>query len=267
MSDHNNMTGLEQIPADDITAVAAAVERDGACIAHNALSIELCDALLNDFNAALDAMDWGVDDLGYRNEFYGERTKRLHGLFSASPRMVEVLMHPLFTGLARQLFVETGVANDIRLSNTELMALGGGQGNQVFHTDGTSWRRAQKAESGEILISANCALTDFTEDNGATRVVPGSHRWEGDREPTTNEICQAVMPKGSALIYSGNAMHSGGANTTNSIRSGLYLGYIPSWLRPIENQLVTNDPKDVLALPEEAQRLLDVVDGGFTVYA
>lgn len=260
-------TQLSAHDAGDQRSILAALERDGACIARDALPHELCDALLSDFNAALDAMAWGVDDLGYRNDFYGERTKRLHGLFSASPRMVEVLMHPLFTNLARQLFVESGLASDIRLSNTELMALGSGQGNQVFHTDAASWRRAQAAEPGEILISANCALTDFTETNGATRVVPGSHRWEPDREPTPDEVCLAVMPKGSALIYSGNAMHSGGANSTDALRSGLYLGYIPSWLRPIENQMVTNNPDDVLALPEDARRLLDVVDGGFTVYA
>ena len=69
------------------------------------------------------------------------------------------------------------------------------------------------------------------------------------------------------MIYTGNAVHSGGANTENDARVGLYLGYIVSWLRPIENQLVTNHPGDILALPERAQRLLDVSPGGFTVFA
>ena len=258
---------LEHANANDVDHIVALLERDGACIARDVLSVELCDALLADFNNALAEMPWGLDDLGYKDAFYGERTKRLHGLFSASPRMVDVLTHPLLTDLAHRLFVESGIAHDIRLSNTELMALGGGQANQAFHTDAASWSRVQTAESGEILVSANCALTDFTEANGSTRGVPGSHRWDPGRQPQNNEICLAVMPKGSALIYTGNAVHSGGANTTDSIRAGLYLGYIPSWLRPIENQLVTNKPEDVLALPEQARRLLDVVDGGFTVYA
>ena len=64
-----------------------------------------------------------------------------------------------------------------------------------------------------------------------------------------------------------NAVHSGGANTQASPRVGLYLGYVVSWLRPLENQLITNEPSDVLAFPEAAQRLLDVSPGGFTVYA
>ena len=75
------------------------------------------------------------------------------------------------------------------------------------------------------------------------------------------------MKKGSALLYSGNVLHSGGENRTDNIRTGLYLGYSISWLRPIENQLVTNNPEDVFSLSKEAQQLLDVVPGGFTVIA
>ena len=75
------------------------------------------------------------------------------------------------------------------------------------------------------------------------------------------------MPKGAALIYSGNAIHSGGANAETEARVGLYLGYVVSWLRPLENQLITNEPTDILSLSEEARRLLDLTPGGFTVYA
>jgi ectoine hydroxylase-related dioxygenase (phytanoyl-CoA dioxygenase family) len=210
---------------------------------------------------------WGMDDLGYRDEFYGQQTKRLHGLFSRSRHMAEVLTHPLLVGLAERLIVVRKTAQDIRLSNAELMVLNTDQSAQVFHTDGASWRRAQTHEPNETLVSANIALTEFSADNGATRVVPGSHRWPAGREPTADEICQAIMPRGAALLYGGRVLHSGGANSTPERRVGLYLGYVASWLRPIENHLVTNRPDDVLRLPEAAQRLLDVVPGGFTVFA
>lgn len=261
------MAALKHIEATDTETVLRTVREDGACIALNVLSLELCDTLMSDFQPHLDQLTWGVDDLGYRNEFYGKQTKRLHGLFSKSSSMVDVLTQPLFLSLARKMFVDSGMSRDVRLSNTELMVLNRDQDVQAFHEDAASWHRVQQQENQEILISANCALTDFTETNGATRVVPGSHLWEEGREPESDEVCLAVMPKGSALIYSGNAVHSGGANLENEARVGLYLGYIVSWLRPIENQLVTNDPADILALPEEAQRLLDVSPGGFTVYA
>jgi ectoine hydroxylase-related dioxygenase (phytanoyl-CoA dioxygenase family) len=261
------MPELKRFIQDDMDRILAAIAAEGACIVEDLLPEPLCDALLADFDPHLDAMEPGVDELGYRDEFYGTKTKRLHGLFSKSPRMVDVLTHPFLIGLAERLFVDSGFARDVRLSNTELMVLHQDQQVQTFHTDGYSWRRAQTLVDGEILVSANIALTRFSVENGATRVVPGSHRWVAGREPEPHEICFAEMPQGAALIYSGNVLHSGGANRLESRRVGLYLGYIPSWLRPIENQLVTNDPADIMALPETAKRLLDVTASGFTVYA
>lgn len=261
------MAALREIDHQQVDDILVAVETDGACIALNVLPGELCDGLLHDFQPHLDALPWGEDELGYRDDFYGASTKRLHGLFSKSTRMEEVLTNRLFLTLANRMFVDTGISRDIRLSNTELMVLNQDQDVQVFHTDAGSWHRVQHQEQNEILISANCALTDFTATNGATRVVPGSHRWEKDRTPRDDEVCLAVMPRGAALIYAGNVIHSGGANREVEARVGLYLGYIVSWLRPIENQLVTNEPGDIFSLPDQARRLLDVSPGGFTVIA
>ncbi|MBL4680041.1 MAG: phytanoyl-CoA dioxygenase family protein [Pseudomonadales bacterium] len=259
---------------DTISDICQAIAEDGACIVDGLLKEDLCDELSKDFLGDLEKIDWGIDELGYKNEFYGDQTKRLHGLFSRSTHMETVLTHPLLLGVSRQILLADDKARDIRLSNTELMVLNKNQKNQVFHSDAGSWHRVQKREKleaspgkGEILVSANCALTDFTENNGATRVVPGSHLWEAGREPTEAEICLAIMKKGSALLYSGNVLHSGGENRTDDIRTGLYLGYAISWLRPIENQLVTNKPEDIFALSAKAQQLLDVVPGGFTVIA
>ncbi len=261
------MAELKRLHRGDADGILDAVAADGGCIVEDLLPADLCDALLTDFDAHLDDMALGIDELGYRDNFYGAMTKRLHGLFSKSPRMVEVLTHPLLVTLARRLFVDSGMARDIRLSNAELMVLYRDQDVQEFHADAGSWPRARKMEQGEILISANCALTEFTASNGATRVVPGSHRWPAARSPDDGEVCLAEMPQGAALIYSGNVLHSGGANGEDERRVGLYLGYIPSWLRPIENQLVTNNPADVMALEEAARSLLDVSPGGFTVFA
>jgi ectoine hydroxylase-related dioxygenase (phytanoyl-CoA dioxygenase family) len=261
------MVELKHIEATSVDEILDAVATDGACIASNALTTDVCERLVDDFRPHLDRSQWGVDDIGYKDEFFGSKTKRLHGLFSKSTLMADVLTNPVMLSLANKLLKETGVASDIRLSNAELMVLGGDQGAQVFHADAGSWQRAQQAETRELLISVNYALTDFTRTNGATRVVPGSHLWPEGREPGEDEICQAIMPRGSALIYSGKAIHSGGANKEDAIRVGLYLGYIASWLRPIENHLVTNRVEDILALSEEAQRLLDVSPGGITIYA
>ena len=261
------MPALREIPATALDDIQQAVTDDGACIALNALAPELCDELVKDFSGSLDDLNWGVDEIGYRNDFYGNRTKRLHGLFTRSSRMVDVLTHDTFLAIARRMLVDTGIGHDIRLSNAELMVLGEGQANQEIHSDAASWHRAQRLMDEEILVSANCALTDFTATNGATRVVPGSHRWEAGRQPTEAEICLAIMPRGAALIYSGNVLHSGGANQEQQLRIGLYLGYVVSWLRPLENQLITNQPEDILNLPEDVRQLLDISPGGISIYA
>lgn len=258
---------LRSIDCEQAPEIQQALAQDGACVALNLLSSTDCDQLLADFAPHLAAIPVGADDLGYRAQFYGAHTRRLHGLFSKSPKMASVLTHPLLRSLTQAQLIDSGIATDVRLSNAELMVLEPGQARQAFHRDAASWPRAQQLDAQDFLLSANIALTDFTRDNGATCVAPGSHRWPGDRTPQAQDIAFAVMPRGSALLYLGNAVHAGGENTSSAARTGLYLGYVASWLRPLENQLVTNEPADILALPQEAQTLLDVSEGGFTVYA
>lgn len=146
------------------------------------------------------------------------------------------------------------------------MALGPGQERQLLHRDGDSWGFFPKPRP-EILASATIALTDFTAKNGATVVVPGSHRWPEDRKPRDDETAQAAMQRGSALLYSGNVIHGGGENRTEEVRVGLYVGYLLSWLRPIENHLITNGTAAVGAAPERAQQLLGYTQSGFEVIA
>lgn len=261
------MPKLQSIDGANADEILQALDRDGACIALNLLSSAMCDRLLRDFDPHLQDLELGTDELGYRDQFYGNKTKRLHGLFSKSAAMESVLTHPLLLTLVDRQFVQPGLANAVRLSNAELMVLHHGQEQQVFHSDAASWRHAQQLETHELLLSANYALTDFTAENGATCVVPGSHRWEPGREPLPEETCLAIMPRGSALLYVGNVLHAGGANRTAQARTGLYLGYVVSWLRPLENQLITNTAEDIYSLSSQAQQLLDVTPAGFTVYA
>lgn len=262
------MPSLQNLPSGSATdEILEALDRDGALVLTGLLEPATCNSLLSDFSSHLKGVEWGVDELGYRDDFYGEHTKRLHGLFSKSRTMESVLINSELVAIATAFIVARKVATGLRLSNAELMVLSAGQAVQEFHRDASSWHRAQSNEPGEILVSANIALTPFTETNGATRVVPGSHLWESGREPQPLEVCLATMNQGSALIYSGKVIHSGGEHKDKAPRVGLYLGYSASWLRPIENHLITNSVDDVFALSPTAQELLDVSPGGYTVFA
>jgi ectoine hydroxylase-related dioxygenase (phytanoyl-CoA dioxygenase family) len=93
------------------------------------------------------------------------------------------------------------------------------------------------------------ALDDFTEENGATNVVPGSHKWAGERPGTDAAIMRATMPAGSVMFFVGSVYHGGGANRTDRRRLGVILEYCAGFVRPQENH--------VLGVPKEIVRDLD----------
>ena len=101
------------------------------------------------------------------------------------------------------------------------------------------------------------ALVDFTAENGATRVVPGSHRWDWERMPTPRTSPIAAMPAGSGVIYLGSTLHGGGPNTTaDQWRRGMHLSYVLGWLRTEENHYLATPPEIARTLPRHAQELL-----------
>ena len=241
------------------------LERDGGVIVERFLEPAVVDRLVGDFTPHLEGAEWcNTEDGDPEDKFFGLKTKRLHGLLGRSAALGEVLIDPLLLAMCER-FLEPS-CRAYRVSTAELIALGPGEATQSFHRDADSWKYLPQPRR-ELLVSANIALTDFTEDNGATVVVPKSHRWPRERRVTPDEIARAVMPRGSVLLYSGDVLHSGGANHTDEIRIGLYIGYIVSWLRSIENHLITCGAEAIRAAPESVRELLDVTDTGFSVIA
>ena len=104
-------------------------------------------------------------------------------------------------------------------------------------------------------------LEDFTEANGATRIVPGSHRWIDERPDDNTSTVAVEMPAGTALLYVGSVWHGGGANGTDRTRLGVVLHYATAWLRPVENHVLAVPPQIASALPARLQELL-----GYNIY-
>lgn len=127
---------------------------------------------------------------------------------------------------------------------------------QHLHRDDDAWSY-YPAPKPLLQVEAMFALTDFTIENGATQVVPGSHLWPKDRKALPDEIVRAEMPAGSALYYLGSAIHGGGANTTEGEwRRGMFLGYVVGWLRTEENMFLTVPIEDAKTMPLRVQELL-----------
>lgn len=236
-------------------AIFDALERDGGVIVEEFAAPGLVDALESDYRVALDAVLWGNTEGDMSpNSFFGLRTKRLHGLLEKSKSFADAISIPLAAAMCARFLKPN--ARDYRISTGELMAIGSGEKRQALHRDADSWHRFPDPRP-EILVSVNLALTDFHEANGATVVLPGSHAWAPDRRPVAEDaVAFAEMPRGSALLYSGNVWHGGGANQTDATRIGLYWGYLLSWLQPLESHLITNGQAALEAAPEAAQRLL-----------
>ncbi len=188
-----------------------------------------------------------------RNDFEGFRTQRVYALFAKTRAFDGPATHPLLLGVLDR------VLGHYQLSAPTGIQIGAGEKAQILHRDDQIY--PLPPDYPDVVVNTMWALDDFTEANGATRLVPGSHRWT-DRQPGPgDEVVQAVMPAGTVLFYVGKIWHGGGANTTDHPRLGVILEYAAAWLRAQENHLLAVPREVVAELPERLQELL-----GYNIY-
>jgi ectoine hydroxylase-related dioxygenase (phytanoyl-CoA dioxygenase family) len=152
-----------------------------------------------------------------------------------------------------------------QLNLGHLLQRGPGSDEQWLHRDELVWSDVPRPHP-ELQLASVIAFVDFTRENGATRVVPGSHRWAdrwltpreqlGRPRPEPDQLAYAEMHAGSAVIYSGGTIHGGGANSTDVQRRGAHLSYCLGWLRTEENNYLAVPPAIAASLPRVAQEVL-----------
>lgn len=108
----------------------------------------------------------------------------------------------------------------------------------------------------EFIVNTNWAGTDFTLENGATRVVPGSHEWPEERVAREEEVVQAAMPKGSVLFWLSRTLHGAAVNQTDKGRTAFFGSYVVDWLRQEENQYIAVPQAIAEKLSPRAQQIL-----------
>ena len=248
---------LERVPGDTPTKeLAAILQRDGAAIVENALDAELLRGINTDMDDIV-----GRTAPGLRNptsdffvEFYGASTIRLDGIPAKSETFLSILQNPMMTGLADELLLPN--CEDYLLNTAQLIQIGPGETAQLIHRDEDAWSFF-KGPKPLLEVEAMFALSDFTRENGATQVVPGSHQWDPERMPEPSEITQAEMKAGSALVYLGTTLHGGGTNkTSDQWRRGMFFGFVIGWLRTEENTFLTVPIDTVKTMPKRCQELL-----------
>ncbi len=191
-----------------------------------------------------------VHDRG-RNAFEGYSTRRLYSPLDETDVLDRLVEHPVALGLLDELFEPNYL-----LSQLQVIDIAPGENAQGLHTDDLfyPWPRPRPALGAASIV----AIDDFTAENGATVVIPGSHLWD-DHFPTDEEIdgaVPAVMPSGSMLFFLGTTWHGGGANVTDSSRMCVTAQYCRPWCRPQENFSLSVSRERVARSSEHVQRLL-----------
>lgn len=252
------MVALQHVGKDDgVEAVLAALAADGAVIVRDFLDPGTLQAFRDDMEAHASGHRAGsVADSEVVRWFWGANTKRFTRLAHRSASFVEILTDPLYLAVADAVLLPH--ASDYWMNTGQMMIIGPGERAQWIHRDAENWPTMCRPDGFEVTLSCLFAISEFTSEVGATRVVPGSHQWaDYGRRPLPEEICQAVMPAGSGMIYTGRVLHGGGANATlDEWRYGLHLSYVLGWLTPEEAAPLGASWADVAHLPALAQRLL-----------
>lgn len=250
------MPELKKLPASAPTEeILEVIHRDGALILTDALSQADLTALKAELIPYMEATPVGIDD------FTGRSTTRTGALVARSPKTRELVMNGAVLAAVKQFLDPYCLRFQLHL--TQIIRLKPGQGKQMIHRDRWAW--GKYLQGVEPQLNTIWALTDFTEENGATQVVPGSVDWPDDREAKPEEICQAVMPAGSLLLYTGSVFHAGGENRSDGDRIGLNITYSLGWLRQEENQFLSCPPEIARDLEPGLQDLLGYTQGSYAL--
>ena len=204
----------------------AAIERDGYTVVTDVFDAERAQALIGE----LDRLEQDLGIVPADNRFEGRATVRIYNLLAHGPLFEAIPVD------AATLPIVEGVLDDgCLVSSLSSIVIGPGEPAQPIHADDQVMPLAKPHVA--TVCNTMWALTDFSEENGATRVVPGSHL--ADHSPVFGEDYDSVaaeMPQGSVLVWHGSLWHGGGANRTDARRYGIAMNYCAGWVRQQENQ-------------------------------
>jgi ectoine hydroxylase-related dioxygenase (phytanoyl-CoA dioxygenase family) len=228
--------------AATVELVVDALDREGCVVVERFIDDAKVAALKDEL-----APHREVNPLG-RNDFEGFDTKRIYAVFAKTRGFDELATDPLLLGVLDQ------VLGHYQLSGPVGIDIGPGESPQGMHRDDVvypiPWPHPQ------VVLNTMWALDDFTEDNGSTLIVPGSHRTAPDDRPPIEDAVTATMPAGSVMFYVGTVWHGGGANHTDERRLGVILEYCASWVRAQENHITAIGEDVIRTLDPRLQELL-----------
>jgi ectoine hydroxylase-related dioxygenase (phytanoyl-CoA dioxygenase family) len=246
---------LQQLESEtDPGDVVAALQEDGAVIIHELLSPEVVRAINREVQPFVEQADPDMRHLNPGVQFFHAQTRHVSGLAGKSPTFATaVMIHPLLLAVCDVILGPSCARYQLNLAH--LLERLPGASDQFWHQDEIVWNLVPEPKP-QLQLASVIALVDFTNDNGATRVFPGSHCWESGRYPRDDEAVTAEMPAGSAVVYLGSTFHGGGAHCGTEPRRGVHLSYTLGWLRTEENNYLAVPPNQAQHLPRQCQEVL-----------
>ena len=250
------MTPLQHLPADaESSAIVAAVQQDGAVILDDVLNDGFIAALREETDPYMEHTSNGED------HFAGHHTTRTGGLLVRSEKCRELIEHESILAPCNEFLAP--YCERVQLHLTQIIRIRPGETAQTIHRD--RWACGKHLSHLEPQFNTIWAITDFTSENGATQVVPGSTQWPDNQEIQPEQITQAEMKAGSVLVYSGSVFHGGGANTSDQDRIGINITYALGWLRQEENQYLSCPPELAKDLSPTLQGLAGYAMGQYAL--
>jgi ectoine hydroxylase-related dioxygenase (phytanoyl-CoA dioxygenase family) len=214
----------------EATAPAAqhtqAIAEHGYTIVEDAVAPELLDRLTERISKA--EHDHKIKPAS--NSFEGCETLRMYNLLALGDPFTEVPVHSSVLPV-----IESVLDPGCLISTLSSISIGPGETPQPLHSDDQVIGLPRPHQA--VVCNTMWALTDFTEANGATRIVPGSHLLDHVPDMTAKiDTVPAEMKRGSVLVWHGSLWHGGGANVTGERRIGLAMNYCAGFIRQQENQ-------------------------------
>lgn len=238
---HRQLAPSAERNTAEIEADFATLMRDGYVIIENLLSADTCAAIREEGLALLGQTG--------RNQFEGQRTQRVYNVLSKTRATDRLADHPRILGLMDRLF-QPGFL----LSQSQIINILPGETAQALHTDDAFYRLPRPRQP--LGAATVWAIDEFTEENGATVIVPGSHEWGDDRAADRADAVPAVMPAGSVIFFLGTAWHGGGENRSDQPRFAITHQHCEAYMRQQENYLLELSKETVWALSPELQALV-----------
>jgi phytanoyl-CoA dioxygenase PhyH len=245
-------------PTASPAEVTAAIRKDGFVIVDNLVSNDVMDRVAEELEDYIDLTPTGNDD------FVGRMTRRTGSLIPRSAASRELITHPLVLGATADFLSKATV---YQLHLTQVISVLAGETHQPLHRDELAWDFFPFPLDYEVQCNTMWAMTDFTFENGATRIVPGSHLIEGKQtyEDDDPRIVRAEMERGSMFFYSGKVYHGAAANKSDKVRQGINITYCVGWVRQEENQYLSTPIEVARTLDDDLLKLMGYQMGGLAV--